>query len=161
MKPVWASASSSVSPRALPAERWLRAGDVGRGRADKVDEPPSRIAIGIHWTGKGRCGTDRTEMGQLCTARPSCAVPLRQGTAAMHGSSPSRGGEKPHQHFLAACLLAGLVLCSLAQGMDKVSYVSTRLCPGLGSCTARCIRKDDQAGQGCRSNKGGALSHTI
>lgn len=149
-KPVWTSASSSVSPRALPCLAVL-AGRYG-------DVPASRVEVGIHWTGRGRCGTDRTEMGQLCTAGPSCAVPLSQGTAAR--ASPRRGGEKPHQHWLtiASCLLAGSSSLFVTPRHGQGALCLHRALPGLGSCTARCIRKD---GQGCWCNKGGLLSQTL
>lgn len=127
LKPVWPSASSSVSPRALPG----RAVAASRGRVERtsryVDEPPSRIAVGIHWTGKGWCWTDRTETGQLCTAGPSYAVPLSQGT--QRGPAPAGRSHTSTSSPLLLVSLPALLLCWLPQGMGKVGYVSAQ--PGV------------------------------
>lgn len=127
LKPVWPSASSSVSPRALPG----RAVAASRGRGERtsryVDEPPSRIAVGIHWTGKGWCGTDRTETGQLCTAGPSYAVPLSQGT--QRGPASAGRSHTSTSSPLLLVSLPALLLCWLPQGMGKVGYVSAQ--PGV------------------------------
>ncbi|XP_063015618.1 uncharacterized protein LOC134419945 [Melospiza melodia melodia] len=102
LKPVWASASSSVSHRALPG----RAVAAGRRRA--TEQNCSRNSL------EGTAGV-RQIVQRWDREGPVWDRPYRWDSSARHSqgaaarASSSRDGEKPHQHPLtiASCLLAG------------------------------------------------------
>ncbi|XP_039922698.1 uncharacterized protein LOC120753914 [Hirundo rustica] len=120
LKPVWASASSSVSTRALPAERWLRAGDVRRGRADTLTS--HRAESQSEFVGQGRAGVGQTAQTWDSSARQGRAELCLLAKGLQRGPAPVEEG-RSYTSASSPLLLVSLtapLLRSLPQGMGKV-----------------------------------------